>query len=108
MPSQPFMTHPKYTIEQISIILRPIFQSHHVQKAIIFGSYAKGTAQENSDIDLLVDSRLKGLAFYGLLEDIVSALEVDVDLIDASQIEPNSELEIDISKTGLVIFQNME
>lgn len=61
-----------YVKEQIKIILSPIFQTHNIQSAVLFGSYAKGTPQENSDIDILVDSGLHGLAFYGLLEDVAN------------------------------------
>ena len=70
----------------------------------MFGSYAKGIAQDKSDIDLLVDSGLKGMAFFGLLEDVVTALGKDVDLLDTSQIIPNSEVEYEIAKTGVVIY----
>ena len=59
-----------YSVSQIKKILSPIFEAHHVRRAVLFGSYAKGTARERSDIDILVDSGLRGLAFYGLLEDV--------------------------------------
>lgn len=41
-----------YTTEQIKNILTPIFQTFHIQPAILFGSYAKGTPHSNSDIDI--------------------------------------------------------
>ena len=93
-----------YTIEQIKDILSPIFQNYNVQRAILFGSYAKGTPQEKSDIDILVDSGLHGLAFYGLLEDVVTFLEKPVDLIDRSEIVPDSEIDNEIKKNGVLIY----
>lgn len=93
-----------YTVDDISRILNPVLTSHNVRKAILFGSYVKGEATENSDIDLLVDSGLKGLAFFGLLEDIVTSLGKDVDLIDTSQIVPQSEIDNEITKSGVVIY----
>lgn len=87
-----------YTTEQIKAILFPIFQSYNVQKAVLFGSYAKGTPREKSDIDILVDSGLHGLAFYGLLEDVVTSLDKPVDLIDHSEIIPDSEIDNEIKK----------
>lgn len=93
-----------YTTEQIRAILFPIFQSHNVQSAILFGSYAKGTPQEKSDIDILVDSGLHGLAFYGLLEDVVTSLDKPVDLIDRSEVIPNSEIDNEIKKNGVLIY----
>ena len=53
-----------YTAQQIQSILKPVFAAHNVKKAILFGSYAKESARENSDVDILVDSGLKGLAFF--------------------------------------------
>ena len=47
-----------YTLPQLKRVLTPVFDAYGVRKAILFGSYAKGTATEKSDIDLLVDSRL--------------------------------------------------
>ncbi|WP_298481829.1 nucleotidyltransferase family protein [uncultured Ruminococcus sp.] len=93
-----------YTPQQIQTILEPIFLHYHVKKAILFGSYAKGMANEHSDIDILVDSGLKGLAFFGLLEDVVDSLGKDVDLLDVTQIIPDSEIETEIMKSGVAIY----
>ncbi len=93
-----------YTTEQIKAILSPIFQSYDVQKAILFGSYAKGTPKEKSDIDILVDSGLHGLAFYGLLEDVVTSLDKPVDLIDRSEVIPDSEIDKEIKRSGVLIY----
>lgn len=93
-----------YTTEQIKSILFPIFQTYNVQSAVLFGSYAKGTPKNNSDIDILVDSNLHGLAFYGLLEDVVTSLNKSVDLIDRSEIIPNSAIDHEIKKNGVLIY----
>lgn len=93
-----------YTTEQIKTILYPIFQTYHIQSAVLFGSYAQGTQQENSDIDILVDSGLHGLAFYGLLEDVVTSLDKSVDLIDRSEIVPDSEIDNEIKESGVLIY----
>lgn len=93
-----------YSQSQIKDILDPVFKSHNVKKAILFGSYAKGSATERSDVDILVDSGLKGLSFFGLLEDVVTSLNKNVDLIDTSQIVPNSKIENEIVQSGVVIY----
>ena len=94
-----------YSQNQIRDILNPVFKTHNIKKAILFGSYAKGAADERSDVDILVDSGLRGLSFFGLLEDIVTLLDKDVDLIDTSQIIPDSEIEKEIAKSGVVIYE---
>ncbi|MBQ6806095.1 MAG: hypothetical protein IJO97_01530 [Lachnospiraceae bacterium] len=45
-------------------------------------TYKKGVAGADSDIDLLVDSRLRGLRFVGLMEEVRSTVDKDVDLLD--------------------------
>lgn len=100
-----YMTNQIYSAQQIQSILIPIFKEYNIRKAILFGSYAKGIAKDKSDIDLLVDSGLKGLAFFGLLEDVVTALGKDVDLLDTTQIIPDSEVYNEIAKTGVVIYE---
>ena len=70
----------------------------------MFGSYAKGIARDNSDIDIMVDSNLRGLAFFGLLEDVVNAVGKSVDLLDKSQIINSSRIQREIEDTGVVIY----
>ena len=93
------------SIERIRISLMPVFKEHNVRKAILFGSYAKGTERANSDIDIFVDSGLKGLKFYGLLEDVATSLEKPVDLIDSSQVKQDSKVFREINDTGIVIYE---
>ncbi len=90
---------------EIERILSPVFSEYPVKKAILFGSYAKGLAEPNSDVDILVDSGLKGLSFFGLLEDVSTALDKNVDLLDITQIEPDSNIHLEIVKSGVVIYE---
>lgn len=93
-----------YTPLQIQTILQPVFANYKIRKAILFGSYAKGTAQKYSDVDILVDSGLRGLSFFGLLEDIVTSLGKNVDLLDVSQLTLDSQVGEEIKKSGVVIY----
>ena len=93
-----------YSIATIQSLLKPVFDSYHIKKAILFGSYAKGQARQNSDVDILVDSGLKGLAFFGLLEDVVTALDKNVDMLDVSQVARNSVVDKEIAKSGVLIY----
>lgn len=94
-----------YTISQLQDQLTPVFRENGVRKATLFGSYSKGMATTASDIDLMVDSGLSGLHFFGLLEDVRECLQCDVDLIDASQIVPHSRIDQEIRRTGVVIYE---
>ncbi len=93
-----------YTVNDIKRILQPVFKKHNIKKAVLFGSYAKGEADAKSDIDIMVDSNLRGLAFYGLLEDVVNAVGLQVDLLDRRQIIPASKIQAEIKNTGVVIY----
>ena len=92
------------SVDAIRENLTPIFGRYNVRKAILFGSYAKGLANEYSDVDIYVDSGLKGLKFFGLLEDVTNALNMQVDLIDSSQIEDGSRVQSEIDSTGVLIY----
>ena len=94
-----------YTVDQLKHVLAPIFQRNNVRKAILFGSYGKGKATAKSDVDLLVDSGLRGLAFFGLLDDVCESLECEVDLIDTYDVIPNSRVDREIKDTGVVIYE---
>lgn len=76
-----------------------------MRSAILFGSVAKGTSIGKSDIDLLVDSRLKGLRFVGLIEDVRRATPMPVDLLDVSHIESGSPIDREIKSMGVMIYE---
>jgi predicted nucleotidyltransferase len=97
--------YPSNQPNDISGFLTPVFSAYKVKKAILFGSHAKGDPTPSSDIDILVDSNLKGLDFVELIEDIRSALQKDIDLFDVRHIEPNSPLAAEILETGVVIYE---
>ncbi len=94
-----------YNIEYIKLLLTPVFESYDVKKAIIFGSYGKGTAKSTSDIDIMIESDLKGLRFVGLLEEIRKVMKKDVDLFDKTHIEDNSLIDNEIKETGVMIYE---
>ena len=93
-----------YTPLQIQTILQPVFAAHRVRRAVLFGSYAKGQAGPHSDVDLLVDSGLRGLAFFGLLEDVVTSLDKPVDQLDTSQLTADSPVHREIQTSGVPIY----
>ena len=61
-----------YTIEQIRQIASPIAASYGVRSMRLFGSYARGEATENSDLDILIDrgNIRSGFVLGGLYQDL--------------------------------------
>ena len=98
------MSDAVYSISTIQTLLEPVFDSYKIKKAVLFGSYAKHLADNKSDVDILVDSGLRGLAFFGLLEDVSSVLDKNVDLLDISQVARNSMVDREINESGVVIY----
>jgi predicted nucleotidyltransferase len=93
-----------YEVNQIKDALLPLTIKYDINKIILYGSYATGKQEPLSDIDLVVDGNIKGIKFFGLLEDVNNALVKSVDLIHLSQIDNNSEIYENIMK-GLVLYE---
>jgi predicted nucleotidyltransferase len=70
------------TMKEIRTVGRRIAREFRPQRVILFGSYAQGTAREDSDIDLLVIMPFDGTGFRQSLE-ILNRLDLrlPVDLI---------------------------
>ena len=93
------------SVAEIRTQFFPILRKYDVRKAVLFGSFAKGSAVETSDIDLLVDSGLRGLRFVGLLDELSEASGRSVDLIDTAHVQKSSPVAHEIEKTGIVIYE---
>ena len=78
-----------YQFQDLKLILAPIFRHHGVQKAFLFGYYARGEATESSDVDLKIDGgAIKSMFGLGALyEDLTAALKKPVDLVTTSALE---------------------
>ena len=101
------MTRKIYSIEDIKQLLAEIFADTEVNKAILFGSYAKNTQNATSDVDILIDSdgKLKGLKFFALIDLIKETLNKDVDVIEKSEIDVGSKIDEEIKNTGVVVYE---
>ena len=80
-----------YTLDEIARRIRPVAEKYHLKAVYVFGSYARGDAREDSDIDLLVDltgADLPGFfAIGGLYNDLEAALQKEIDLITTASLE---------------------
>ena len=93
-----------YEVNQIKEALLQLTFKYDISKIILYGSYAKGKQEPLSDIDLVVDGNIKGIKFFGLLEDVSNAFVKSVDLIHLSQINQNSDIYINVMK-GIVLYE---
>ena len=70
-------------LEKIQDSVRKYGEKYGAEKIYLFGSYARGEATEESDVDLRIDrdNIAGGIALAGLLLDLEEDLGMPVDLI---------------------------
>lgn len=54
------------TLDKIKETCIEVFADYDVEYCYLFGSYAKGKAHEQSDVDLLVSANVSGMRFLNL------------------------------------------
>lgn len=86
-----------YTIDEIKQKVAPIAKKYNIEKVWLFGSYARGEADENSDIDLLLDYEHLGggmFAIGGVYCDFEECFENGVDIVDQKAMEQNRSINV--------------
>ena len=96
--------HGILTTEQIRMCCKEILDAYQVEYCYLFGSYAKGKATEQSDVDLLISTKEKGLRFYEIAERLREGLHKKVDLLDVKQLVNNEMLIDEMLKEGIKIY----
>lgn len=101
------MSEKIYTIEEIKEILKEILQNEPVYQVTLFGSYAKKQATEQSDIDLIIDTKstLRGFALISLICKIEEKMQKEIDGFEKYEIIENSKIDEEIKKTGVVVYE---
>lgn len=96
--------HGILTIDDIKTACKMVLDEYSVKYCILFGSYAKGSANEKSDVDLLISTEVTGLRFFGIAERLREKLHKKVDLLDLRQLKNNEELLDEILKDGIRVY----
>jgi len=67
-----------------------ILNTHGLEKAWIFGSYARNENKPDSDLDLMIklNKRLNLLDFIGIEQELSEALGIKVDLVMEGSLDP--------------------
>ena len=97
--------HGILSFDDIKRIVNQVLSQHEVEYCYLFGSYAKGEANEKSDVDLLVATEITGMAFFGLCEYLREALHKKVDLLNLAQLNNNKQLLYEVLKDGVKIYE---
>ena len=101
-----------YKIEEIAERVRPIAERYGISKVYVFGSYARGEATEDSDVDLMISYKTLNGAFAlgGVFADFKEALDKSVDIISEKAVTSDyttdfgKQLYDEIKKEGVLIY----
>lgn len=100
-----------YTLDEIKRRVLPILEKYRIPAMYLFGSYARGDATEQSDLDFLVDTTgtdLTSLLRLGALYcDLEDAFQKPIDLITISSIMQESSMESDIDFRNTVLKERV-
>ena len=95
-----------YSISDLRRIIAPIAQAHGVESVSVFGSYSRGSASENSDVDLKIEKgqlhSLFQLSRFRLA--VEDALQLPVDLV-TSEASDGQFLEM-IRQEEVLLYRN--
>ena len=96
--------HGILTTEQSEKCCKEVLEAYQVEYCYLFGSYAKGKATEQSDVDLLISTKETGLRFYEIAERLRESLHKKVDLLDMKQLVNNETLIHEMLKDGIKVY----
>jgi predicted nucleotidyltransferase len=86
--------------------IKTFFADKPVKKVYLFGSYARGEADEKSDVDLLIDwdyAKIIGFDYVMWWEQIKEILHKEVDFVSVKYVSPL--IESDVNKDKILIYE---
>ena len=92
-------------IEFIKDKIAPIAAKYGVERIYVFGSYARGEATAESDIDLLVfgGEDFKKTYVFALAEDVREVLGKNVDMFEINEINTDSSFYDTVMKEKVLV-----
>ena len=93
------------TIENIISMVKPIAEKYHIDQIYLFGSYARGEARIDSDLDFLVygGDNFKLTMIFAFAEELREVLDKNVDVFEIHEINQDSEFYNTIMKERLLV-----
>ena len=101
-----------YTFQEIQTRVLPIIHKYRIPSMYLFGSYARGDATEESDLDFLVDTtgtNLTSLLRLGELYcDLEEAFQKPIDLVTVRSIMQDSTMESDLDFRNNILNERVK
>ena len=94
-----------YALQEIKDIVIPIAKTYGVSKVEVFGSYARGDANENSDVDIYIEKgKLRSLLeYFSFVNDLEHSLGCHVDVVTTNAAD--REFVENIMREGITIYE---
>lgn len=94
-----------FTISKIKEIVKPIAMKYNVEEIYLFGSYARGEATQESDLDFLVfgGKNFKLTMIFALAEELREAFQKEVDVFEIHEINQDSAFYSEIMNERLIV-----
>ena len=92
------------SIPTIKERITPICEKYPINRAYLFGSYARGDATEKSDVDIRIDGDIKNFFMLcGIYSDFEDALGMELDLL--SKIPESEVFRENLKKDEVLIYE---
>ena len=94
-----------FSLADISAIVKPLSHKYKVKEIYIFGSYARGEADENSDLDFLVfgSEEFKPTAIFSLGAELSEIMQKKVDVFEIRELEQDSAFYNNVMKEKVLV-----
>ncbi len=103
----------KLSIDSIRLMILPVVLKYGIKRVTLFGSYARGEAKEDSDVDFLIECNgIDTMTEYlSLTDDLKTAIGKNVDIVmyDALQTDRSraaKRLRQNIENDQVVVYEN--
>ena len=101
-----------YTLDEIKKRILPVIEKYDIPAMYLFGSYARGEATEESDLDFLVETTETGLtsllSLGALYCDLEEVFQKSIDLITVRSVMQNVETESERSFRDTIIRERVK
>lgn len=94
-----------YSLGEVADLLRPILSRYHARGASLFGSYARGQASADSDLDVIVHGgpEFRRTDVFSIAEDLFEATGKRVDVYDETEVSGDSDFARRARRESVVI-----
>ena len=91
--------------EEIETVIKSLLRKYNAEYALLFGSYARGDADEKSDIDVIVygGERFEKTDIFAFAEELFERTSKEVDVFEISEIRKGTEFYNSIMREGVKI-----